>query len=148
MTASRTILEQFISKSPEETRAWGQRLAERLRAGDCLLLIGALGAGKTTLVQGIALGLGVPLEKVRSPTFVLIHEYAGRIPIYHVDAYRVRSAAELIAVGIEDYFAAGSGIIIIEWGEVVREICPPGSLEIQLEIINEKERRITLTASV
>jgi tRNA threonylcarbamoyladenosine biosynthesis protein TsaE len=140
-----TVVEQFISKSPEETRAWGRSFTQRLRAGDCLLLIGELGAGKTTLVQGIAAGLGVPSENVRSPTFVLIREYAGRIPIYHVDAYRVRSPAELIAVGFEDYLAAGRGIIIIEWGDALRALCPPESFEIRLEIIDERQRRLTLS---
>lgn len=143
-----TVIERFISKSPEETRAWGRKLAQRLKPGDCVLLIGELGAGKTTLVQGIAAGLGVPMKEVRSPTFVLIREYAGKIPIYHLDAYRIRSAAELVAVGFEDYLAAGRGVIIVEWGEVLRTLCPPESLEIRLELIDERQRRLTLSAPV
>ena len=140
---SRQPVESLITASPAETRAWGRKLAQQLQAGDCLLLVGELGAGKTTLVQGIASGFGVPPEKVRSPTFVLIREYAGRIPIYHVDAYRLRSAKELLTVGFEDYLAGRRGLVIVEWGEVVRPLCPPDSWEVQLEILDEHRRRLT-----
>ncbi|HED03845.1 MAG TPA: tRNA (adenosine(37)-N6)-threonylcarbamoyltransferase complex ATPase subunit type 1 TsaE [Candidatus Fraserbacteria bacterium] len=140
---SERSLESCVTANPEETRAWGLKLARRLQAGDCLLLIGELGAGKTTLVQGIASGFGVPPEKIRSPTFVLIREYDGQIPIYHVDAYRLRSAEELLDVGFEDYLASGRGLVIVEWGEVVRPLCPPDSWEVRLEILDEHRRRLT-----
>jgi tRNA threonylcarbamoyladenosine biosynthesis protein TsaE len=140
------LSEELTTRSAEETRAWGRKLAKRLKRGDCLLLIGELGAGKTTLVQGIAEGLEVDPKEVISPTFVLIREYGGKIPLYHVDAYRIKSAAELIEVGIEEYFH-GPGIVVIEWGEKVRGIAPAEAIEIQLEILEGDHRRIRLASA-
>ncbi len=134
---------EFFTQSPEETRAWGRGLAQRLKPGDCLLLMGDLGAGKTTLVQGVAEGLGIDPRAVISPTFVLIREYDGKIPLYHVDAYRIRDPRELLEVGLEEYFQR-PGIMVIEWGEKVREIAPPDAMEIQLEILEGDRRRIRL----
>jgi len=139
------LSEELITKSAAETRAWGRKLAGRLRRGDCLLLIGELGAGKTTLVKGIAEGLGIDPKEVISPTFVLIREYDGKIPLYHVDAYRIRCAEELLEVGLEEYFRLG-GIVVIEWGEKVRGIAPADALEIHLEILEGDRRRIRLVS--
>src|SRR5438093_1183269 len=92
-----------ISRSAAETIAFGRALAGRLRAGDVVALSGELGAGKTCLVRGIAAGLGIA-QNVTSPTFTIIHEYrSGRLPLYHVDLYRLDSMPETIAIGIEDY---------------------------------------------
>jgi len=135
--------EELITESAEETRAWGRKLAGRLRPGDCLLLIGELGAGKTTLVQGLAEGLGINPREVISPTFVLIREYDGRIPLYHIDAYRVQSPQELLEVGIEEYFRRG-GIVVIEWGEKVRAIAPSEAIKVHFEILERDRRRIRL----
>jgi tRNA threonylcarbamoyladenosine biosynthesis protein TsaE len=140
------LSEELTTRSAEETRAWGKELAGRLKPGDCLLLVGELGAGKTTLVQGIAEGLGIDPKEVISPTFVLIREYGGKIPLYHVDAYRIKSTAELIEVGIEEYFH-GPGIVVIEWGEKVRGIAPAEAIEIQLEILEGDHRRIRLASA-
>lgn len=137
---------EFLSHSPQETRAWGKKLAQRLKPGDCLLLIGDLGAGKTTLIQGLAEGLGIDPKEVISPTFVLIREHEGRIPLYHVDAYRIRSPKELLEVGLEEYFQR-PGITVIEWGEKVRAIAPAGSIEIHLEILGGDDRCIRLQGS-
>jgi tRNA threonylcarbamoyladenosine biosynthesis protein TsaE len=138
------LSEELTTESAEETRAWGRKLAGRLQPGDCLLLIGQLGAGKTTLVQGIAEGLQINPREVISPTFVLIREYDGKIPLYHIDAYRIQNPGELIEVGIEEYFRR-PGIVVIEWGEKVRAIVPSEAIEVHFEILEGDRRKIRLT---
>ena len=140
---SRRSTEETLTQSPEETQAWGEELAHGLRSGDCLLLSGELGAGKTTLVQGIARGLGIDPKEIISPTFVLIREHNGRIPLYHIDAYRITDPKELLEVGLLEYFEK-PGLTIIEWGEKVRALAPVDALEIHLEISQGDERRIRL----
>ena len=136
----------FESDSVEATHDFGARLAERVRPGDVIALVGELGAGKTQLVKGIARGLGVADDRrVTSPTFVLIHEYAARIPIFHADAYRLHSARELADVGIEEDYTAG-GLTVIEWADRVAGILPESHLRIEIEITGESARRFTLTA--
>lgn len=132
---------EYISKSAEETRQIGYELAQQLRPGDCLALIGELGSGKTTLVQGIASGLDIK-ESVISPSFILVREYKGRMPLYHIDAYRVRSPEELLEVGLDEYVLS-EGIVAIEWGDKVKEFLP-GCIEVQIEIVSEGQRKITV----
>jgi tRNA threonylcarbamoyladenosine biosynthesis protein TsaE len=139
---SRNVIER-VSRSAEETRALGRWIARTLGPGDVLLLIGELGAGKTTFVQGLAEGLQIDPQRVSSPTFVLIHEHDGRLPLYHIDAYRVQSAAELVEVGLEEYFEK-PGVIVIEWGERVRSVAPERAIEIRFEILERDHRRITI----
>ncbi|GBD11682.1 tRNA threonylcarbamoyladenosine biosynthesis protein TsaE [bacterium HR23] len=103
--------------SPEATREVGDILGRYAQAGDLLLLVGELGAGKTTLVQGLCRGLGVP-EPARSPTFVLVHQYRGRLPVYHVDLYRVGSGDEALDIGLEEW-VGGEGVTVVEWAERV-----------------------------
>ena len=104
-----------VTRSQEETEALGARLGATLGAGDTLLLVGDLGAGKTTLVRGIARGLGIDPEEVSSPTFVLINEYRGRLTLHHVDLYRLEGAA-VDDLGLEE-LSAGGGVVVIEWAE-------------------------------
>ena len=133
---------ELISDSPETTLAFGRRLGERVRPGDVICLSGPLGAGKTVLAKGISLGAGVPdLRLVTSPTFTLINEYEGRLPVYHVDAYRVRDARELVDVGIEEYFF-GKGVTVLEWPERVSDGLPPTRLEIVLAHLAPSRRRL------
>lgn len=132
---------EYISTSAKETRRIGRELAQRLRPGDCVMLIGELGAGKTTLLQGIAEGLGVK-ESVLSPSFILVREYKGRIPLYHFDAYRVRNPQELLEIGLDDYVLS-EGIVAIEWGDKVKKLLP-GCVEIKIEIVAEGHRKITV----
>lgn len=136
---------EFITESAEETRARARQLAKELKSGDVLLLIGELGAGKTTFVQGLAEGLGLDPKQVSSPTFVLIQEYSGEgaTPLHHVDAYRVQDARELLEVGLEEYFER-PGITVIEWGDKVRELVPPNAIEIHFEIFEGDRRRIRI----
>lgn len=107
----------------EATQALGEKLGKVLEPGDVLLLEGDLGAGKTTLTQGLAKGLGVK-EFVNSPTFVLISEYeSGRLPLYHMDLYRVEAEEALYDLGIDDYFF-GSGVCVVEWPDIARSFLP------------------------
>ncbi len=124
--------------------ALGRRLGELLGPGDVLALRGPLGSGKTTLTKGLAEGLGVEEPRwVTSPTFVLVHQYEGRVPVYHIDAYRLRSAADAEALGMEEMFF-GDGVTVIEWAERIEAALPPERLDIALDIAGEEKREIAL----
>ena len=122
------------SPSAESTRRLGERLGEALEGGDVVALSGELGAGKTCLVQGIALGLGVdPAVPVTSPTFTLVGEYPGRLILRHADFYRVESYERLVAGGFEDLFDE-RGALVVEWAERLPEALPDECLQIRIEI--------------
>ncbi len=122
------------SRSPEATRALGERLGAVLQGGDLVALSGDLGAGKTCLVQGIALGLGVdPALPVTSPSFTLVGEYPGRLILRHADFYRVDSYERLVAGGFEDLFDE-RGVLVVEWAERLPEALPREHLQIRIEI--------------
>jgi tRNA threonylcarbamoyladenosine biosynthesis protein TsaE len=134
----------FRTRSREETIAFGRRLGGRLQAGDVVALRGPLGSGKTTLTKGIAEGLGVQEPRwVTSPTFVLVHQYEGRVPVYHIDAYRLKGAADAEALGADELFF-GEGVAIIEWAERIMAAVPDERLDIELAILGEDERELTL----
>src|SRR5947209_2870694 len=105
----------IVTRNADETQALGARLAQRLEPGDVLWLSGDLGAGKTTFTQGLGRGLGIAAP-INSPTFVLIREYVGRLPLYHIDLYRLDGAREVAALGLSDYLA-GDGVCVLEWAE-------------------------------
>ncbi|NBB99934.1 MAG: tRNA (adenosine(37)-N6)-threonylcarbamoyltransferase complex ATPase subunit type 1 TsaE [Bacteroidetes bacterium] len=117
--------------SAAETRALGQRLAAALAPGAVVALHGALGAGKTQLVKGVAAGLGVDPAAVSSPTFTLIHEYAGAAPVYHMDGYRTKRPEEFLALGVEEYLY-GDGVCLIEWPERLGDLLPSDTLHLEL----------------
>lgn len=119
-----------LSHSPEETRALGQALAQRLAPGDLICLFGELGAGKTTFMQGLAGGLGSP-EPATSPSFTLIHEHRGRLRLYHLDLYRLRSQ-DLPEAGIDDVLGSDA-VVAVEWAERLPEDLRTGALEIHLD---------------
>lgn len=123
--------------SPEETFGVGERLAPFLRAGDMLCLNGDLGAGKTRFVQGIARGLGVN-DTVTSPTFTLINVYQGRLPLCHMDVYRLNDLLEMEDLGYEEYFY-GEGVVVVEWADKVRELLPEERLDIYINRLPEGE---------
>jgi tRNA threonylcarbamoyladenosine biosynthesis protein TsaE len=128
--------------SAADTRALGRRLAGLLEAGDVVALSGELGTGKTCLVQGIAEGLGVAEdEEVRSPTFTLIHEHRGRLPLYHLDLYRLGDPASLPDVGWDAAVGAG-GIAVIEWAERAAAWLPPDRLDIALAWQGATDREV------
>ncbi|MCL6638486.1 MAG: tRNA (adenosine(37)-N6)-threonylcarbamoyltransferase complex ATPase subunit type 1 TsaE [Firmicutes bacterium] len=116
--------------SPEETARLGEALAPFLEPGDLVCLNGDLGAGKTAFARGVARGLGVK-GHVTSPTFTLINEYQGRLPLYHMDVYRLEDAGEMEDLGYEEYFY-GDGVTLIEWAEKVTDVLPEERLEIYL----------------
>lgn len=137
---------ELVSTSPEETQALGVQLGQLVLPGDVIALQGDLGAGKTNLVQGLARGLGVT-EDVNSPTFILANEYpGGRLPLYHIDCYRVQDAAEAFGFGLEDYLD-GQGVTIIEWADRVRAALPSDSLWIVFEWTGEQTRRLGLSGA-
>ncbi len=131
----------FISSSVKETMAAGAQRAARAQVGDVFALQGDLGAGKTQFVKGFVLGIGSGAE-VTSPTFTILHEYAGgRCPVYHFDFYRLDSADAVIRLGFDDYIV-GDGICIIEWGDRFPELLPKSASRIVLRIRSETERAI------
>jgi tRNA threonylcarbamoyladenosine biosynthesis protein TsaE len=136
----------FLS-DPEQTQTWGSRLGALLRAGDCLLLSGGLGAGKTTLTQAIALGLGLPPEvPVTSPSFSLLHQYpGGRLPLSHLDLYRLSGPEDVESAGLLEYLAAADEVVVVEWPDRLGPFMPLDYLEIVLEIpTGGRGRNLTL----
>ena len=132
----------WLTHSEEETIALGERIAAELPSKAVVLLIGNLGAGKTTLAKGIVKGLGAASpEEVASPTFTLIHEYGDRV--YHVDLYRLETEAQLATLGLEELFDRDA-IVLIEWGERFPALMPAERIEIRLEPEGENTRRIEL----
>jgi tRNA threonylcarbamoyladenosine biosynthesis protein TsaE len=136
---------ELITRSPEETQDFGKRLGKIARPGDVILLVGKLGAGKTCLTQGIAWGLSID-EYAASPSFVLVRELYGRLPLYHVDFYRLENLEEIAELGLDEYFY-GKGITVVEWAEKALELLPPENLLIEMEYVAETERRLRLKAS-
>ncbi len=134
---------QFVSSTIEETLGAGERLAAGLKAGDIVQLKGDLGAGKTHFVKGAARFFGIPEEEVQSPTFSIIHEYPGRIPLYHVDAYRLNRPEEALEFGLEEYLY-GDGICLIEWPEKIASLLPDSSLVVEFTHIDQNKRQITI----
>ena len=137
--------ESLISSSPEETRAIGRKLGESTAAGDIYLLRGELGSGKTTLAQGILWGVGAD-EYARSPTFVLVHEYVARLPVYHIDLYRTGSSDEVVDLGLDEYLF-GDGVCIVEWPERAPAYFPPEHAMIELDVTAPSTRRITISST-
>jgi tRNA threonylcarbamoyladenosine biosynthesis protein TsaE len=132
----------FISHSENQTQRIGARLAPLLKPGDVLAVTGDLGTGKTRWVQGVCQGLGV-VEPVVSPTFTLVNEYQGRLPVYHVDLYRLNSAEEVFTFGLEDYLY-GPGITLVEWADQAIDYFPESYLEVHLYHLEETKRRMVL----
>lgn len=127
--------------SPDETVALGRRLAGALQPGDVVALYGNLGAGKTHLVKGLCAGLGVPPERVTSPTFTLVNEYDGDLPVFHFDAYRIERPEEFFQLGYEDYFF-GDGVSLVEWPGRVEDLIPPEAIRLRLTHGGGDVRRI------
>jgi tRNA threonylcarbamoyladenosine biosynthesis protein TsaE len=136
------IISQHVdAQSVEETLNFGERLAREVQGGDVIALSGDLGAGKTVLVKGLARGLGVT-QAVTSPTFTLVHEYpGGRLPLFHIDLYRLDTVEQALAIGIEDYLN-GMGVAAIEWAEKVEPLLPPHTTRIRIAWLGENARRI------
>ena len=131
----------ITSHSPEETFQAGREAAAGLRGGEVLALVGDLGAGKTHWVKGLVAGLGSDAP-VTSPTFALIHEYGGgRLPVYHIDCYRLERPAELLGIGLDDYLD-GRGVLVIEWADKFPGLIPASARWVRFKIGEGEEREI------
>ena len=144
-TRARENVREVITRSAEETIALGRSLASSLAPPKIVLLRGDLGAGKTTLVKGIARAFDAAQEEdVTSPTFTLIHEYRGpRVNVYHVDFYRVDTPRQLETLGLDDLLAENS-VLLLEWGEKFQRFVDERDVEIQIELLGENARRIRI----
>ena len=132
----------FRTHSPEETQEIGVRIGCQLRPGDVVALIGDLGVGKTCLTQGIARGAGVYQDQtVNSPSYILINEYTGEIPVYHIDLYRLQRLEDIVALGLEDYLE-GDGICVIEWADRMSELLPESHIQVRITGEDEFTRAI------
>jgi len=139
---------EITSISPAATMSLGKKIGRHLKLGSVIALIGELGCGKTLLTRGICDGLGVPERQVNSPTFVLVNEYRGRLPVFHIDLYRLSGIDDGFEIGITDYLSrAREGIMIIEWAEKIIDLLPPGLLKIEFDIISIQKRHIYFSST-
>lgn len=130
------------SHSAAETIRIGRSIGGRLQPGDVLALIGSLGSGKTTFVKGLARGLGLRDDrKVKSPTFVLLHQYAAKCPLYHVDLFRLNDLAEVEQLGWDDLLGA-DGVVAVEWAEKIAGFLPRDYLQLEFKIVGQEDREI------
>lgn len=132
-----------LTNSEAETKALGRFLAERLKKGDVITLDGDLGVGKTTFTKGIASGLQIK-QAITSPTFTIVKEYAGTLPLYHMDAYRLEHSDE--DIGFDEYFF-GDGISVVEWSTFIEDFLPEERLQITIERIDDDTRKFTFKTS-
>jgi tRNA threonylcarbamoyladenosine biosynthesis protein TsaE len=135
---------ELISHKPSETHRFGTSIGKLAMPGDILLLVGKLGTGKTCLTQGIARGLGIE-EYIPSPSFVLIRQFYGRLPLYHIDLYRLDLPQEIADLGLDDYLY-GKGICVIEWAEKGLSLMPPEYMLIKIDYLGDTERSLKLEA--
>jgi len=135
----------LITHSPEQTQKLGSTIGELVLPGDVLLLIGELGTGKTCLTQGIAWGLNIK-EYALSPSFVIMRELHGRLPLYHIDLYRLDHIEEIADLGLDDYLY-GSGVCVVEWAEKALNILPVEHLLIEINHLSDTEREFQIKPS-
>jgi len=131
-----------ITKDEEETLELAAAFAGTLETGNVVALFGELGSGKTVFARGIARALGIT-EKITSPTFILINEFHGSIPLYHMDLYRMDSIQEIQDIGVEDYFY-GDGICVVEWAEKLGELYPENAIRVRLKHLGDTNREIEI----
>lgn len=138
-------MEVFETAGVKGTLSLGRKFAARLGPGDCVALVGRLGAGKTVLVRGIAVGLGLEDQRlVSSPTFVLVHEYPARVPVFHLDLYRLSAPhEELVDLGIDEML--GEGVVLIEWADRAGQALPSPHWLIEIELTGANSRKFTLS---
>ena len=136
---------ELVVPLPEDMRAFGEAVATVLVAGDVVALTGDLGAGKTTFVKGAARGLGVD-DEVTSPTFTLVREYRGRLPVVHLDVYRLDRLQEVIDLGFEELLDP-EGVAFVEWGDAIEGLLPESHLEVELWTRPEDEGRLALVSA-
>jgi len=136
---------EYFTNSSEETIAVGKKIGAKLKLGDVVGFYGELGSGKTTMIKGVAMGLGVKEQSlVKSPSFVMILEYKGRCPIYHIDLYRIKNKEEFVGIGLDDYLYS-DGVCLIEWAEKAEKELPANIIKIELEVTNPDQRKIKIS---
>ncbi len=141
------IARVFVTDSPERTLELGRAIGSALTGGVCVALIGRLGAGKTWLTKGIALGNGLEeASDVTSPTFTLINEYKGSLHLYHIDAYRLDNPAQLASLGLDEMFDHGNAVVL-EWADRVESLWPDDTIRIEIEPTSENKRRFFCCAT-
>lgn len=132
-----------LLKSEKETRKFGAAVGARVVAGTVIAIRGELGAGKTCFVKGLAAGLGIDPAQVTSPSYTIVHEHQGRLPLYHIDLYRLDREGEALTLGLEEYFEAG-GVCAVEWAERAPELIPEEALQLDIQVTGPEDRRATL----
>jgi len=135
----------LILSSPGETESFGYVIGQLLRGGEVLALIGELGAGKTALVRGIVEGLGIPAASVTSPTYLIVHEYQGRLPLIHIDLYRLQKPQEIESIGLSDYLT-GDAAVAVEWADRFPLLLPQDRLEVRVAHRTRTTRRARVEA--
>lgn len=134
---------KFVTRSAEETFAVASSLAKSLKKGDVIAFTGALGAGKTCFTKGLAAGLDVE-DDVTSPTFTILYEYFGRLPLYHFDLYRLSSFDDFLDIGGDEYLN-GDGVCVIEWSEKIATDLPKNTIQIDIDVLEDDDRQITIS---
>lgn len=134
------FIQKFYTEKEEDTVKIGEKIAKYLKKGDIIGFIGELGSGKTTMIKGIVRYFSD--SKVTSPSFVIINEYKGKIPIFHFDLYRIRKFEELVEIGWNDYL--DNGILIIEWADKIKKNLPKNTILVKIDIVKEKKRKIII----
>src|SRR3989338_4337245 len=138
----------LLSHSERQTLGWARALGKKLKHGACVALTGSLGSGKSLFIKGLAKGLGVrDPGRVKSPTYVLLHLYEGRVPIYHFDLYRLGREADLDAVGFDEFIRDPSAVSLVEWADKARRRIPSGALWVNLKIAGPRSRKISFEPS-
>jgi len=132
---------EIVSNSAEQTRKIGLKLGKLAASGDVIFLVGPLGAGKTCLTQGIARGLGIN-EYTASPSFVLVREHRGKLPLYHIDLYRLDRIEEVAQLGLDDYLY-GNGVCVVEWADKGLSVLPEEHLLIEMQIVSPMKRKLS-----
>ncbi|MEE8449936.1 MAG: tRNA (adenosine(37)-N6)-threonylcarbamoyltransferase complex ATPase subunit type 1 TsaE [Thermodesulfobacteriota bacterium] len=135
---------EVITNSLEQTIELGQSLGKTCQGGEVIALAGELGAGKTYFVKGLASGLDVEeLEEVVSPSFIILREHKGRVPLYHIDFYRLESNVQVVDIGLEEFFY-GPGVCAVEWAEKFSSLLPDDRLDVKINILGEQTRKFEL----
>lgn len=139
---------EIFSDSPAATQVIGKRIGSVLKPGSVIGLTGELGCGKTLLTRGICHGLNVPLRQVNSPTFILVNEYTGRLPVFHLDVYRLDTEADAVELGITDYLErTREGVMVVEWAEKIPDVLPAGRLGITFQRLSARKRQLVLASA-
>jgi tRNA threonylcarbamoyladenosine biosynthesis protein TsaE len=139
------LIANSVTKSEMETRELGRQIGEQLQPGMVVALDGTLGAGKTRLVQGIGIGLGLSADSIVSPTYTICIPYSARLPLLHLDAYRINELHEVDELGLDEAVEEGA-VLVVEWAERIVEALPPIDLRIRMRVVDDEVRRIELSS--